>query len=292
MQSFAPIGAGLVVVSSLVYASYGIWVKLLGDYFGDFTLAVMRGAMVVLMLLPFALLKKQMKPINWRQDKWLLFWLGLSTFFISAPFYYAVKIIGVGLGTGILYAGIIIGTMLFGKIIGNEHFSKDKWFSIILSVVGLIFIFMPTAPTFGILGLLAALLSGIGSGLDYVTTKYLRYSPQQTTIITWSATVFINVPFLFFIHEPIPHIAFDIRWIYFLLFSIASLIASWLLIKGIKLIDAGTAGILGLLEIVFGVFFGVVFFNEHPSNPVILGMFCIIFAAALPYMQHYNNRKK
>lgn len=64
-----------------------------------------------------------------------------------------------------------------------------------------------------------------------------------------------------------------------------------MLVKGIKLIEAGAAGVLGLLEIVFGLLFGVVFFRERPSAVALLGALVITAAAAIPYVSHYNFKK-
>ncbi len=58
-----------------------------------------------------------------------------------------------------------------------------------------------------------------------------------------------------------------------------------------KLIDAGAAGILGLLEIVLGIVFGVAFFHEKPALIVLLGAIIIICAAAIPYINDYKATK-
>ncbi|HSW99461.1 MAG TPA: hypothetical protein VLH38_00315 [Patescibacteria group bacterium] len=49
--------------------------------------------------------------------------------------------------------------------------------------------------------------------------------------------------------------------------------------------------ILGLLEIVFGVLFGVLFFHEKPTAVALLGMVVIIAAAAIPYLKDYNAKE-
>src|SRR6187402_1367955 len=102
--SRAPLGAGLVVASSLMYASYGVWVVLIGDSFGTFTQAVLRSGIVIVLLLPIALWRKELRRINWRRDAWWLVAQLIASLLIAAPFYYAVLKIGVGLGIGISYA--------------------------------------------------------------------------------------------------------------------------------------------------------------------------------------------
>jgi drug/metabolite transporter (DMT)-like permease len=55
-------------------------------------------------------------------------------------------------------------------------------------------------------------------------------------------------------------------------------------------VDAGVAGLLGLLEIVFGVIFGAMLFHERPSLLVLIGVITVILAAAIPYVKSYNIR--
>jgi drug/metabolite transporter (DMT)-like permease len=261
----------------------------MGDAFGSFIQAVLRSSLVVIFLLPIALYRKELSKIHWKRDAWLITGQLISSLLIAAPLYYSVLRIGVGLGIGITYAGIVLGTFLFGRLFNNERYTKDKWLSTALGILGLWLVFTPNLKAFGFLAMGAALLSGLSSGLNMVVNKKLPYSASQTTLMTWVATVVVNIPFVFLVHEHIP--IFDIHWFYLLLFAFASLAASWTLISGLKLIEAGAAGILGLLEIVFGIVYGAIFFKEQPDVVALAGMTVIVVAAAIPYIQHYNNQK-
>lgn len=282
-------GASLVVLSSVIYASYGVWVVLVGDAFGNFIQAVLRSVLVVLLLLPLAVRRKQFSPIHWRRDGWLLAGQLVCSLCIAAPFYYAVSKVGVGLGLGISYAGLVLGAFLFGRLFSGERYTKDKKLSTALGIIGLWCVFAPNVRALGILALGAALVSGLAGGLEMVINKKLTYNAMQTTIIMWVATAAVNIPFVFLVGERMP--AVGIHWVYLGLFAIASLAASWTLITGLKLIEAGAAGILGLLEIVFGVVYGIVFFGERPNVISMIGMAAILMAAAIPYVRHYNSRK-
>jgi drug/metabolite transporter (DMT)-like permease len=107
--------------------------------------------------------------------------------------------------------------------------------------------------------------------------------------MTWLSTAVVNIPFALLLGEHVP--ALGVNWFYLVLFVLASLTASWALITGLKLIDAGAAGILGLLEVVFGIVYGAMFFREQPGVLSLFGMAAIMLAAAIPYVQHYNSRK-
>lgn len=241
-------------------------------------------------MLPFALCKKQLAPIQFRRDAWNLLGLLFSTALIAAPLFYAVKIIGVGLSTTIAYAGIVIGAFFFGFVIGGEKYTKDKWVSTILGIAGLFFVFSPSTKSFGFLALIAALVSGLATGLNMVINKRIRYSATQSTILTWGATIISNVPLVLILNETMPKVRSDVHWLYLLGFATVSVLSSFTLISGLKLIEAGAAGILGLLEIVFGVIFGMLLFNEKLTLLIFIGIILITSAAAIPYFQHYNSK--
>lgn len=290
-QSTTPLGAGLIVISSVLYGSYGIWIKKLGDHFDEFFQASIRCFFVALFLLPIAYFTKQLSRIEFKRDLWQIIGLFLCGILISVPLFYAINIIGVGLGICVSYAGIVIGAFVFGRIFNNEKYTFDKLLSTILGIVGLWLIFTPSTKTYGFLALFAALLSGFAVGLHMVIAKKMKYSVIQTSMMSWSAAFFVNIPFIFVFNEKLTSFNFDINWFYLFVFIVVSMGSSFFVISGLKLIDAGVAGILGLLEIVFGVIFGLIVFNENIKSLAYVGMLLIICAAAIPYFQHYKARE-
>jgi drug/metabolite transporter (DMT)-like permease len=135
---------------------------------------------------------------------------------------------------------------------------------------------------------MAALVSGLGAAANTVVTKKLPYSATQSTLLLWTSGIVANVPLMFLLHEHFPAVGWHMAWAYLLLYVAASLVASWTFVKGLKLIEAGVAGILGLLEIVFGAVFGILFFHERLSFVVLIGMATIMLAASIPYLKDYN----
>lgn len=122
----APLGASLVVLSSFFYASYGIWTKLMGDFFGGYTASALRSVLVLLILAPFAFILHKFEPLrlkkNWKYIAGMLFF----SFFIWGPLYYSILHAGVGLALTVAYASIVIGMFFFGWLMAGEKFTKDK----------------------------------------------------------------------------------------------------------------------------------------------------------------------
>jgi drug/metabolite transporter (DMT)-like permease len=65
-------------------------------------------------------------------------------------------------------------------------------------------------------------------------------------------------------------------------FTLAGVIAFWLVIEGFKYVDASIGGLIGLLEIVFAIIFGALFFSEEITLPIIVGSLLIISAVIIP----------
>jgi drug/metabolite transporter (DMT)-like permease len=290
-KPIAPLGASLVVLSSLFYASYGIWTKLMGNFFEGYTASALRSVLVILILLPIALTYHKLEPLRLKQNWRYITGMVIASLFTWGPLYYAILHAGVGISLAIAYASIVMGSFFFGWILGRERFTKDKAISAVLGIIGLGLIFSPNTSSLGWVALLAALVSGLSAGANTVFSKQIRYNATQSTIVLWVASVIANFLMAFVINEHHPSIGWYVQWLYLVFFAIASVIASWSLVKGVKLIDAGAAGVLGLLEIVFGVLFGVIFFHERPDVVALVGMAVIMAAAAIPYFKDYSAKR-
>lgn len=287
----APLGASLIVLSSFFYASYGIWTKLMGNFFEGYTASALRSILVLVILIPIALVLHRFEPIKLKKNFTYIIGLIIASCFIWGPLYYAVLNAGVGLALTVAYANIVIGMFFFGWLMAGERFTKDKAISAALGLTGLALIFSPSSSQVVWLALGAAALSGLGSAFNTVIIKKIPYNATQSTIVLWVTSVIANVFMALLFREKYPAVGLHVQWLYLVAFAVASVIATWSLVKGVKLVEAGAAGVLGLLEIVFGVGFGVILFHERPNLIVLAGVVVIIAAAAIPYVKDYNAKR-
>lgn len=290
--SKTPVGAGLIVLSSFFYASYGIWTKLMGDFFGGYTASALRSVVVVLLLIPIVFLYRAFEPIEWRKNWGYIVGLTVASLFIWGPLYYAILHAGIGITLTVNYASIVIGVLLLSRFFANEKLTKDKWVSVALGIIGLCLVFSPTTSSLGMLSLIAAVVSGICTAINMIITKKLQYNTIQITTILWITSIIANTIMALVLQEVSPRLGLHIEWLYLIFFAAASIVATLALIKGLKLIEAGIAGILGLLEIVFAILFGMIFFHENPSFVALIGAGVIILASAIPYLKDYNVKHK
>jgi drug/metabolite transporter (DMT)-like permease len=88
---------------------------------------------------------------------------------------------------------------------------------------------------------------------------------------------------------------FSIEWGAMAAYAVAGLFGFWLVIEGFKRVDASIGSLIGLLEIIFAVALGVIFFHETLRISVIIGGALILLAAMLPdaidvLRHHYRKR--
>jgi drug/metabolite transporter (DMT)-like permease len=290
-KATAPLGASLVVLSSFFYASYGIWTKLMGNFFDGYTASAFRSVVVVVILVMIATSYRKFEPLRLKRNWPWIAGMMIASLFTWGTFYYAILKAGVGISLSVSYAGIVIGMFFFGWLFAHERFTKDKALSATLGIIGLALIFSPTSTRFVWLALVGAAVSGLSSAANSVFSKQIHYNATQSTVALWSASVVSNFFMALVFSKSWPSFSWHIQWLYLVIFAVASVIASWSMVRGVKLIDAGAAGVLGLLEIVFGVLFGIVFFSEHISLVAMLGIVVVIMAAAIPYVKDYNAKR-
>jgi len=279
-------GSIFVFLSAILFGSYGIWSKLLGPDFGVFYQGWVRSAIVLCVLIPIALWTKQWKRIEQKDSKWILILVlfGIGT---QAPLYYAYTHAGIGVSSVIFFSVILLISYLIGWLLVGETITKIKVTSFILALVGLFLTFGLSIKEFSLLALGAAAVNGVASGGEVSITKKVTdsYSSLQIVILIWFGILVSHVPLslLFGEMQLVPH--FDIHWVAMLCFAVAGIFGFWLVVEGFKYVDASIGRLIGLFEIVFGIVFGIILFQEVLTVPIVLGAIFIICAVALPYIE-------
>jgi len=140
-KSKAPLGASLIVLSSLFYASYGIWTKLMGNFFGGYSASALRSVVVLIFLLPIAIVYHKLQPLNLKSNWTYIVGITIASLFVWGPLYYAILHAGIGISLTINYASIVIGLFFFGWLLLRERFTRDKLISAVLGFIGLGLVF-------------------------------------------------------------------------------------------------------------------------------------------------------
>ncbi|TSC77778.1 MAG: hypothetical protein G01um101429_981 [Parcubacteria group bacterium Gr01-1014_29] len=279
-------GTLYVLLSSLMFGSYGVWIKLLGPEFGIFYQAWVKSALVLLVLIPVAFYTKSWKKIEKKDHKWLFIsiLLGICT---QVPLYYSFTHAGIGISSLIFFSVFLLTSYLVGWLLVGEEMSKIKIISFIVGLIGLLLTFGLSIKKFSILALFAAAMNGVASGGEVSTTKKISdtYPSLEITIFIWFGILATHLPasLLFNEKQLMPDITAS--WLAMFIYAATGIIGFWAVVEGFKFVDASIGGLIGLLEIVFSIGLGVVFFKETVTLSIAAGAVLILLAVALPYLK-------
>lgn len=283
----------MILLSSLLFGSYGVWSLLMGDKFGVFYQGWVRSVIVLLLLIPLVLITKSYKPVERSDIKWLLLpvLFGIAT---QAPLYYAFNHTSIGTATLLFYGMYIIASFLTGRLIMKEPITLTKLTAMLLSFIGLAFVFQVSLATFSLLALALAGINGIASGVEVSSTQKstLTYPTLQVTTYAWIGILVTHLPLSLLTDEKQWIPALSIQWYAMGAYALAGMLAFYLVVEGFKYVDASIGSLIGLLEVIWGILFGVWFFHEHAGLSVLVGSIFILTAGFLPDIVNLLNYRK
>lgn len=287
-------GVIFILLSALCFGSYGVWSKLIGDSFGNFYQGWTRALIIAVILFPILLFNKQIVPIKKKDYGWLALFL-LFTSFTQAPLFYAFNHMDIGSATLLFFVSMLLTMYLVGILFLGEKITKIKLISFLFAICGMYIVFPFSLVVFSLLAAILAVVNGIASGGEVSFSKKLtgNYSPLYVSWLSWIIILITNAPVSILFGEVQHSPSFNLTWLFALGYALTSLFGFLLIIKGLKYVEAGIGGLIGLLEIVFSILFGIIIFSEKLSFKIILGGLLIIIAAALPHIQEiikkYNH---
>jgi len=286
-------GILMVIVSALMFGSYGVWSKLIGDSFGDFYQGWTRGLILTIVLLPILLYQREIIPIQREHWKWILVFL-FFTSMTQAPIFYAFNHMDIGTASLLFFVTMLLTMYVVGFLFLKEKPTSVKVLAFLMAALGLYLVFSISLISFALLAALMAVLNGVASGGEVSFSKKIShaYSPLYLTWLSWIIIFISNLPVSVLLDETQHLPSVDVVWLYQLGYSMVSLFGFWLIIAGLKHLEASIGGLLGLLEIVFSILFGIVIFGESLTGRLIVGGALIIIAAALPHLKEVYDKRR
>ena len=275
-------GTVFVLMSAFFYASYGVWSRLMANHFGEFSQAWTRALVLLVGTLVLNAIFKFFKPIDKKDRIWFLVigLMGLN----QAPLFYGFTHLNIGTATLLFYAALLTGGYLIGKFSFKEKVTKIKWISLGLALLGMLVIYQLTLNSGQLLAVGLTILAGLMGAGGVVFSKKLSGEYPEIQIMT---SYFISITVVNFIisailKDALPVFGFNIPWLAQFGYLVAFLVANLTVIHGFRYLEPSVGSLIGLVEIIFGVAFGVVLFGESLGLGVILGSILILAAAALP----------
>jgi drug/metabolite transporter (DMT)-like permease len=286
-------GTILIILSALMFGSYGVWSKLIGTELGLFYPGWTRSLLISIVLLPVLLYRKEIVRIDRKDWGWLTVFLTFTSL-TQAPLFYAFNHMDIGSATLLFFVSMLLTMYMVGFLFLGERVTKVKVSSFLIAIIGLYFTFSFSVTAFAVIAACMAILNGIASGGEISFSKKLpsKYSVLYVTWLSWIIIAITNGAISIAIDEAQPLPMLSLTWLYQLGFATAGVLGFWLVIEGLRFVEASIGGLLGLIEIVFSLLLGIIIFHEALSGQIIFGAILILVAAALPHMVELQKQGK
>lgn len=285
-------GIIFIIIAAMMFGSYGIWSRLIGDSFGVFYQGWTRALIISIVLLPILLWKKQIVPIEKKDWGWLMIFL-LFTSLTQAPLFYAFNHMDIGSATLLFFVSMVVTMYLVGIFFLGEKVTKVKVISLFLASCGMYLIFSFSVVAFSLVAVILAIVNGIASGGEISFSKKLsgKYSPLYISWLSWLIICLSNAPISIFLGEAQHLPSLEIVWLYQIAYTAVSILGFWLIIKGLKYTEASIGSLISLLEIIVSIVLGIIIFKEPLTTKVLLGAIFIIIAASIPHLYELFHQK-
>lgn len=276
-------GSSLIALSALFFGTYGIWSRLMGHTFGEFTQAWTRATLILIVLIPFALLTHQFKKIEQRDLKWFLI-VALAGGFNQAPYYFGFQGLPIGTATLLFYVNLTLGAFLIGTLFFKEKLTSLHWLSLGIAVIGMGLVYTFTLGSDQLIPAILTSMAGLMGATTVVFSKKIshRYTEIQILSGTFLCMLITNLVFSFLVKEPLPPLEVSQAWLGQIGYCVAMVIANVSVVSGFKYVEPSIGGLIGLLEVFFGIVFGLLFFHEVLTLGGVIGTVMIVLAAGLP----------
>lgn len=277
-------GILLVLTSAFFYASYGIWSRLMSGHFGEFSQAWTRGLLLLASLSLYNIFCPFVKKISRNDWKWFGI-IALAGGINQAPYFLGFEHLPIGTATLLFYASLVVGGYILGKIFAFEKLQLVKWVSLALAISGMVTIYHLTLLPSQLFPASMTILSGLLGAVTVILPRKLtsNYSESQIMVGYFACQVVFNYPLSTVLHNPLPELTSP-SWIAQLGYALSMFIANLSAIAGYSRLDPSIGSLVGMAEILFGFFFGLLFFGEVLTLNILIGSGLIVLAAVLPHL--------
>ncbi len=272
--------------SGFLLGTFGILVRYMDVAFGPMTQTALRFAIATVMIWGFMCIRKI--PFRLKsQNKQALFIFMILAPLVPVFFTLAVLEIKVTNTLFLLYGASLGTTLIMGRLVLKEPFTKNRLFAFMCFMIGLVLIAKPDTALILTAGILFALLSGLFDGLGHFSRRVLG-SDDVWTLLFWQSVcatlmglaLALGFDSVFFkTHDLAAYIATG-------MFCIFMILAGLFMSYGFNNFDLNFGTIILSSELGFALLLSAAFLNEWPTPAELLGGIFIFMAIILTQFKH------
>jgi drug/metabolite transporter (DMT)-like permease len=280
-----------LVAAAVIYSTFGIWMRLLGNELGAYQTTALANIFAAIISLVIVLIQKKKiileKNLNYKN---------LSLFILVVPaaiIFYNFSVMNTKLATATfaLYAASFIVSFLVGRLIFKEKISKLKVIALLIAFVGLSFLSFPFSFNFGFL---MGLASGVADTFANSLKKDLSGKIERMFLVLVSRVAAVVVSLVVVVatgEELIIFSALPIKtYLIAFVFGIFFVGVIYLTIIGFQYSDVSVGTIVLSSELFFAPIVAFLVFREIPIATEIIGGFLILVAMVLPNLNLFKKK--
>jgi len=263
-----------VIIAAIIWSTSGVFVKILK--LNPAVISFFRMAIpTVIITIYLIIIRKNIFKNNNKLVFLGSFLNAVRMFFYFIAFYYT----SIGNAVIMLYTWPIF-IAIFGIFILKDYLDTARVFALIIAFLGIVVIYLNKEISFksnDFIGMSSMLISACIYSLSLIIFKFVseRYTKIEITYFQNFIGSFIFFPFIF-IFKPFP--SFDKLAILIVYSTFVGLIGFTIFFSALKKIKASIASNLSYIEILSGIFFGVLLFKEKLTWNMITGGLLIIIS--------------
>ena len=277
--------------ATLLYGFYGVVSKIVGIDFGVFFLGWSRSLVIALIVFVYFFFVRQWIVVRKEHYKWFA---TMSTFGIASflAIFVAFNRLPIGVALFTYYASSTLASYCIGYVLFKEKFTASKILLLGISLMGLLLLFYDRFQSGSIALLLLACFSGVAGAVWNVFSKKVSpvYPTTQIIFIDALIAIAISLPLSLLTSEPVALSSFTEKLPIIVLFAGITVGSNIFTLIGFKYLAAQIASIIMLLEAVYGVIFGWLFFKEILSPLEMIGGMFIILSVAFSHFVAKNSQ--
>jgi drug/metabolite transporter (DMT)-like permease len=211
----------------------------------------------------------------------------------SYLYFLSTKYIGSGLAMVIffIYPAIV---MIFNKVFHNHGIGIIYYFSIIIIILGLVFLIDMDDIKFDLYGIFLSLIAAVGYAIYIVVSKnqVSDIPPLVSTLMVSIGSSIAAILMTFYDGSFIVPVGTDFWQNILGLSIICTSLPTLFLLEGLKYIKSEKASILSVLEPVGGFLLGVTILKEHVTMMQTIGVIIILVGAMLVQLDGTGNENR
>ena len=283
------VGFTSLFLTSALFGSFAIWIRLLSSELSTYQQIVFRNIIAFVFATLFILLRKtdlkKLATVN-------KFKLAAFTLLVPlAVILYVIAILEtkISVVTFAFYAGTISTSWLIGVLFFKEKINKIGLSSLLFVAVGLFFLTYPFSIRTLSFGFVIAIVSGIVDSFGHALRKDFtgKIDRLLLVLLTTIGGVILSGTMILVSNNDLnffPQIT-NTGWIIGIIFGFSLVAVNFLLLLGFQNFDLSLGSIVLVAELFFATVFAMIVLKEFPTKLELVGGVFILIASILPNLE-------